>query len=99
MIAFWYLTRFPLVKNIISIISKKNHKNFIGYLDENKVKQLTIIFLKTNAYVKIYDAQTKWMFFSIEDEELLKKLNENWNGVSNSVKEGFDSEPVCKVLW
>ena len=27
---------------------------------------------KTNAYVKRYDWQTKWMYFLIEDDELLK---------------------------
>ena len=27
-----------------------------------------------NAYVKSYDGGTKWMYFSIEDEELWKKL-------------------------
>ena len=27
---------------------------------------------KTSAYVKSYDGQTKWMYFSIEDDDLLK---------------------------
>ena len=27
---------------------------------------------KTSAYVKSYDGQTKWMYFSIEDNDLLK---------------------------
>ena len=27
----------------------------------------------TSAYVKSYDEQTKWMFFLIEDNELVKK--------------------------
>ena len=26
---------------------------------------------KTNAYVKKYDGQTKWMYFLIEDDDLL----------------------------
>ena len=30
---------------------------------------------ETNAYVKSYDVQAKWMYFLIEDEDLLKKHN------------------------
>ena len=30
---------------------------------------------KTSTYVKIYDGQTKWMYFLIEDDELLEKQN------------------------
>ena len=29
--------------------------------------------LKTSAYVKSYDGQTKWMYFLIGDDDLLKK--------------------------
>ena len=29
---------------------------------------------KTNAYVKGYDDQTKWMYFLIEDDYLLKNI-------------------------
>ena len=28
---------------------------------------------KTGGYVKIYDGQTKWMYFLIEDDDLLGK--------------------------
>ena len=30
---------------------------------------------KTSAYIKIYDGQTKWMYFLIEDDESLKEYN------------------------
>ena len=30
---------------------------------------------KTIAYVKTYDGQTKWMYFLIEDDNLLEKDN------------------------
>ena len=30
---------------------------------------------KMSAYVKSYDGQTKWMYFLIEDDELLEKHN------------------------
>ena len=36
---------------------------------------------KTSAYVKSYDAQTKRMYFLIEDNELLEKYNTIWDKV------------------
>ena len=50
-------------------------KKTIGYLyDDYKVTLLQIILLKASAYVKRRDGQTKWTFFLIEDEDLLKKI-------------------------
>ena len=49
---------------------------------------------KRSAYVKSYDRQTKWMYFLIEDDELLQKYNTIWDKVSACVKKEFDSEPV-----
>ena len=34
------------------------------------------------------------MSFSIQNNELLEKYNEIWDKVSNTIKKGFDSEPV-----
>ena len=33
---------------------------------------------KTSAYVKSYDGQNKWMYYLIEDNDLLKKYNTIW---------------------
>ena len=49
---------------------------------------------KTRAYVKSYDVQTKWMYFLIEDDDLLEKYNTIWDKVSAGTKKEFDSEPV-----
>ena len=49
---------------------------------------------KTGAYVKDYDGETKWMFFHIEDDDLLEKYNIIWGIVSTEIKREFDSEPV-----
>ena len=37
---------------------------------------------------------TKYMSFFIKDGELLKKFNEIWEIVSNSINKEFDSKPV-----
>ena len=48
---------------------------------------------KTSVYVKSYDEQTKWMYFLIEDDDLLEKYNTIWDKVSGDIKKEFDNEP------
>ena len=43
----------------------------------HKVKPLHIMLPKTTAYVKSYDGQTKWMYFLVEDNDLLERINRN----------------------
>ena len=63
-----------LLSNKISC--EKNYRYFIVYLyNDNKVKPLHLMLPKTSAYIKIYDGQTKWMYFLIEDGESLKEYN------------------------
>ena len=57
------------------------------------------MFPKTSASVKSYDGQTKWMYFFIEDGDLLEKYNTVWNKVSADIEKEFDSEPVYKVFF
>ena len=52
----------------------------------DKVKSLNIILSKTSAYVKSYDGQIKWMYFLIEDDDLLEKYNTIWDKVSADIK-------------
>ena len=60
-----------LVPNKISS-GEKNYKYFIGYLyDDHKTKSLHMMLPKRRPYVKGYDGQTKWMYFLIEDDDLL----------------------------
>ena len=75
-----------LVSNKISF-GEKNYKYFLGYLHDNyKVKPLHIMLPKTSAYVKNYDGQTKWMYFLIEDDDLLEKYNTIWDKASADIK-------------
>ena len=41
---------------------------------------------KTSAFVKCYDGQTKWMYFLIEDDDVLKIFNTIWDSVSADIK-------------
>ena len=91
-----------LVSNKISF-GEKNYKCFIGYLYNNhKVKPLYIMNPKASASVKIYDGQTKLIYFLIENYELLKQINTIWDKVSVYIKKEFDSviyKNQNKVSW
>ena len=49
---------------------------------------------KTSAYLKLYDGLTKWMYFLIEDNDLLEKYNIIWGKVSAGIKMKIDRESV-----
>ena len=57
------------------------------------VKKLDLYVSKISAYRRDFD-ETKCKSFLIKDDELLEKYNEIWEKVSNSIKRGFDREPV-----
>ena len=41
--------------------------------------------------MKCYDGETKWMYFLIEDDDLLKKYNTIWDKVSPDIEKQFDA--------
>ena len=49
---------------------------------------------KRNAYLKRYDGKTKWIWFLIEDDDLLEKYYTIWDKVSADIKKEFDSKTV-----
>ena len=46
-----------------------------------------------SAYVKSDYGQTKWMYFLVEDDDILEKYNTIWGKVSTDIKKELDSEP------
>ena len=62
--------------------------------NDNKVKPLNTMLPKTNAYLKRYDGKTKWIWFLIEDDDLLEKYYTIWDKVSADIKKEFDSKTV-----
>ena len=49
---------------------------------------------ETSAYIKSNDGQTKWVYFLIEDDDLLVKYTTIWDKVSVDIKKQFDSKSV-----
>ena len=41
---------------------------------------------KTRTFIKLYDRETKWMYFLIEDGDLLEKDDNIWNKASDYIK-------------
>ena len=54
--------------------------------NDKKVNPLQIMVPKWIAFVKDYDGQTKWMYFLIQDDELLEKYNTILDKVSADIK-------------
>ena len=55
---------------------------------------------KTKAYVENYDGQTKWMYFLIENDDLLQKYKTIWDKVSVDIKkELITNLSIIKVFW
>ena len=80
------------------ILKKTLSALLIINVNVNKVKPLNIMLSKTSVYVKSYDGQTKWFYFLIEDDGLLKIYSTIWNKVSADIKKEFDNEPVLKLF-
>ena len=75
-----------LVSNKIYFGEKTITTLFTGHLyNDHKVKQLHIMLPNTSTYAKRYKAQTKWMYFSIENGALLERSNNIWDKVSVEV--------------
>ena len=61
-----------------------------------RIIKLRIILPETSAYVKSRDGESKWMYYLIEDDNLLKKYNEIWNKVSNIIKKNLIAKPTTQ---
>ena len=55
---------------------------------------------KTSIYVKGHEGQTKWMYFLIEDDDLLEKYNTIWDKISADIRKklGFCSQERWKLF-
>ena len=57
------------------------------------LKKLTLYIYLFQKWVHIEEAY-EYVSFLMKDDKLLKKYNEIWGKVKNSLKKEFDSEPV-----
>ena len=88
-----------LVSNKISsdeksykFLMKKTINTLLVTYHDHKGKPLHAKLPKVSSYVKSYDGQTKWMYFLVEDDDLLQE-HAIWDRVSADIKK-IDSKPV-----
>ena len=75
-----------LVSKKISF-GEKNYRYFIGYVHKGKKSQTIKYNVSENkSLCKIYNEQTKWMYFLIKDDALLEKYNTIWDKFSADIK-------------
>ena len=82
-------------KSIVSSkvsFGKKGFKCFIACKDNEKVKPSQIMLPKMSEYRRNFN-ETKYMSFLMKDNELLEKYK-IWDKISNTIKKGFNREPV-----
>ena len=73
--------------------TKNSFKYFIGYNDNDVIRQLCVNLPQMAGYVKKRDDNVT-MSFKISNKQLFKKYNQIWEKVEKLLKIEFDSKPV-----
>ena len=82
------------------VVSKKwkindtKYKHTCGYLNNDTIQPLCVIFPQMDGYIKYFDDGGKNMSFVTDDEEVYEKYNEIWEVVRNFLKIDFTVNPV-----
>ena len=88
-----WLKKVEYYENKKFITTYKMDKEIINLMILKKVRPLCTILPKMRAYRRHFK-ETKYMSFLIKDDEFLGKYNKIRRKISNSLKRGFDREPV-----
>ena len=79
---------------------KINYRYFIGYLcDGFQIKPLHIMLPKTRVYARSHDGRTEWIYFLIEDDDILEKYNTIWDKISADIKKEFGSKTAYNISF
>ena len=74
--------------------SDDGFKNFIGYQEDEIVKQLCIILPQMSGYIKYFENSGKNMSFMVKDDNVLDKYNKIWDKIKEKANPKFHSIPV-----
>ena len=75
-------------------ISDTRYKYLCGYLNNDVIQPLCVIFPQMNGYIKYFDDGGENMSFVTDDEEIYKKYNEIWEVIRKLLKLKFTVGPV-----
>ena len=82
-----------LVSKKESYGNKNSLKYFIGYNDNDIIRQLCIKLSQMTGYVRKFDEKAT-MSFIVKDKQLLKKYIKTWEKIEKLMKINFESSPV-----
>ena len=75
------------------LFGKIGFQYFIGYKNHDKIEPFCIMLAKMNGFAKSFN-ETKYMWFLIEYENMLKACNNVRDEINNIMQKGFDSQPA-----
>ena len=79
--------------------NNKGFKYFIGYVEDEFVKPLCIIFHQISGYIKYFENGGENMSFLIKDDEVCEKYEQIWDEIKNKLSIKFHSEPICEQKY
>ena len=90
---YYYLTRFILIKKIMNTL-------LVSRIMIIKLSNYISCFQKGVHMWKVMMEKTKWMYFLIDDDDLLEKYNTVWEKVSPDINKNLImSISVINILW
>ena len=75
-------------------INDATYKYLCGYLNNDVIQPLCVIFPQMSGYIKYFDYGGKNMSFVTNDEKVYEKYNETWEVVRKLLKLQFTVSPV-----
>ena len=75
-------------------INDTTYKYFCGYLNNDVIQPLCVVFPQMSGYIKYFDDGGKNMSFVTDDKEVYEKYNEIWKVVKKLLKLKFTVNPV-----
>ena len=75
-------------------INDTTYKYCCGYLNNDVIQPLCVIFPQMSGYIKYFDDGGKNMSFVTDDKEVYEKFNKIWNIVKKLLKLKFTVNPV-----
>ena len=73
--------------------TKKSHKYFIGYNDNDNFRPLSIKLPQMTEYARKFN-ENSTMSFTVKDKKLLKKYSKIWETIEGLMEITFESKPV-----
>ena len=75
-------------------INNTTYKHICGYLNNDTIQPLRVIFPQMDVYIKYFDDGGKNMSFVTDDEKIYEKYHEIWEVIRNLLEINFTVNPI-----